>query len=55
MYHADHIGPSESSTVDIENHSKDFALCQRRRSIVWFYFAYKKETENLQLSSKLSI
>ena len=34
MYHVDHIGPSDSSTVDIENRSKDFALCQRRRSIV---------------------
>ena len=34
MYHADHIGPSDSSTADIENHSKDFALRPERRSIV---------------------
>ena len=34
MYHADHIGPSDSSTVGIENHSKDFALRPKRRSIV---------------------
>ena len=50
MCDADHIGPSESSTVDIENHSKDFALRSTRQSIVISCIEMKLKTYSSRAS-----